>query len=148
MAEFSADGELEDLVTYMANQDRARAVLKSLVQNLNEGDLADIGISDELEEIRSNATFATVFDAQFLFDQLDELEVQNSILGDFEVSVGAITAFGTIGYILWALRGGALAALALSQLPTWQMIDPLPILDGYAGRDKSEKEDLDGFFTS
>jgi hypothetical protein len=35
----------------------------------------------------------------------------------------------------------------MSQLPSWQMIDPLPILDGYSGdRKKSRKEDLEGFF--
>ena len=146
--EFSVNGELEDLVPYLADQDRARSVLKSLLQNLNESDLADVNISEELEELRSNATFAAVFDAQFLFDQLDDVEVPNSILGDFEITVGAITAFGTIGYVLWALRGGALVALALSQLPAWQMIDPLPILDGYEGRKKGPEEELDGFFTS
>ena len=123
--------------------------MKAILQNLPENDLAENDrLSQELEEFKANAKFATVFDAQFLFDQLDEVEVSGAVLDDLQVSVGAITAFGTIGYILWALRGGALVALAMSQLPAWQMIDPLPILDGYENqKDNGEKEELDGFFS-
>ena len=121
-----------------------------ILQNIDEGELVGGNRSSlELDRLEQNASFATVFDAQYLFQQLDEVEVGNSILGDFELTVGAITAFGTIGYILWALRGGALVALALSQLPAWQMIDPLPILDGYDSQKKQgEAGDLDGYFTS
>ncbi|WP_075086540.1 tandem-95 repeat protein [Mariniblastus fucicola] len=146
---FQADGELDDLVLMMTDQDRAKAVLKVILQNIQDDDFGDSRSSEELDRINANSSFSTVFDAQFLFDQLDEIELNNSVIGDFEMTVGAITAFGTIGYVLWALRGGALVALALSQLPAWQMIDPLPILDGYSeGKKQPEKEDLEGFFAN
>jgi predicted outer membrane repeat protein len=143
----SGSDDLEDLVFAMADQNRAAAMMKVLLQNVEEGTLSGGKASEEVERLRENASFATVYDAQFLFDQLDEVEVGSSVLGDFEFTIGAVTALGTVGYILWALRGGALVALALSQLPAWQMIDPLPILDGYEARKETEEGDLDGYFT-
>ena len=38
-------------------------------------------------------------------------------------------------------------ALALSQLPSWQMIDPLPVLESYSIRKgKTDEDDVADFF--
>jgi hypothetical protein len=34
----------------------------------------------------------------------------------------------TLAYLLWLVRGGALVASALSALPAWRILDPLPVL--------------------
>jgi hypothetical protein len=42
----------------------------------------------------------------------------------------------TVGYVLWAIRGGWLASSILAQMPAWRLIDPLVVLsslDGAAG---------------
>ena len=63
-------------------------------------------------------------------------------------SVGAVTSIGAIGYIFWTLRGGVLVAAALSQLPSWRMIDPLPVLENYAAENRKDDDDIVGnFFT-
>ena len=146
---FTADVDFADLVLTLSDSDRAKTVLTKILQSVSEADLANERSSLEIEQFRAAASFATVFDAQFLFDQIEDVDLSNSVFGDLKVTVGAVTAFGTIGYVLWALRGGALVALALSQVPAWQMIDPLPILDGYNNdKKRGDKEDLEGFFSS
>jgi hypothetical protein len=62
------------------------------------------------------------------------------------MTVGAITSIGTLGYVLWTLRGGALMALALSQFPSWRMIDPLLVLESYSMKKDGDPEDADGDF--
>jgi hypothetical protein len=59
------------------------------------------------------------------------------------VVVGSTTAVASslsVGYILWLMRGGALAASLLASLPAWRSLDPLPIL----GRDRDDEPDEDG----
>ena len=54
---------------------------------------------------------------------------------------------GALGYVLWTLRGGALIAAALTQLPTWAMIDPLPVLECYKDENKLASSDsVEQFF--
>jgi len=145
---FEADGNLEDLVFAIADQDRARSVLKAILTSVTDTELVESRAAEELERVQSESLFTATFDAKYLFNQIDNIETSDSFLSDFNITVGAITAFGTIGYVLWALRGGALVALAMSQLPAWQMLDPLPILDGNQQNNRGDgKEDLDGFFT-
>ena len=145
---FTAETDLDGIVLTLTDTDRAKAVLKAILQNASEAELSNARTSAELEQFQANSSFATVFDAEFLYEQLEDINLSNSIF-DLDVSVGAVTAIGTLGYILWALRGGALVALALSQVPAWQMIDPLPILDGYNNdKKRGDKEDLEGFFSS
>jgi len=44
----------------------------------------------------------------------------------------------TLGYLLWLVRGGALAASVLASLPAWRLIDPLPILSRLQDRETDE----------
>ena len=63
-------------------------------------------------------------------------------------TVNAITAVSAFGYVVWSLRGGVLVTAALSQLPSWRMIDPLPVLEKYVSEKKKNDEDIVGdFFT-
>ena len=67
--------------------------------------------------------------------------------GKVSFTLGAVSAFGAAGYILWTLRGGVLMAAAMSQLPSWRMVDPLPVLDSYSNvRNESSEDDVTGFF--
>ncbi|MEX0744435.1 MAG: cadherin-like domain-containing protein, partial [Phycisphaeraceae bacterium] len=49
----------------------------------------------------------------------------------------------TLGYLLWLVRGGALAASVLASLPAWRLIDPLPILSRLQDRETDESDESD-----
>ncbi|MFO0999358.1 MAG: DUF2341 domain-containing protein [Planctomycetaceae bacterium] len=55
-------------------------------------------------------------------------------------SVGVVTTGFSVGYLIWAVRGGMLLSGVLSQIPAWTMLDPLMVIDG-EGRD-DDKESL------
>ena len=103
--------------------------------------------ASELDNFNArNVGLQTVFDPGFLYE---EIESQINIdFDEIKFAVGAITSFGSLGYILWSLRGGALMALALSQLPSWRMIAPLTVLDSYTSGSVASDEDkeFDEFF--
>lgn len=43
-------------------------------------------------------------------------------------STTAVASSVSVGYLLWLMRGGALAASLLASLPAWRSLDPTPIL--------------------
>ena len=55
---------------------------------------------------------------------LDEIKLDLQI-GSATAAVSAMS----VGYVMWTLRGSYLIASLLSQLPTWKMLDPLPVLE-------------------
>ncbi|MEZ6095181.1 MAG: cadherin-like domain-containing protein [Pirellulaceae bacterium] len=89
-----------------------------------------------------------VFDSNNLWRDLEELSLQTSGDSQTEFSIqrlgfeaGTLTAAAVISYVLWYLRGGVLMATLLSQMPTWRVIDPLPILDSYNPNGREGKAD-------
>ncbi|MGI9518285.1 MAG: Ig-like domain-containing protein, partial [Pirellulaceae bacterium] len=85
---------------------------------------------------RSGVTFGGftfAFDAQYLWQQLDQLADDVGKKGLFEFgftsSVAVTTITATAGYVIWSLRGGFLMATLVSSLPAWSHIDPLPVLE-------------------
>jgi hypothetical protein len=86
-------------------------------------------------------------DTFLLWQKLEESSKTASIDLDVRLTVGTITVLGTFGGILWALRGGALMAVAFANLPGWNFVDPLPILESHHRRKLESKEgDLANFF--
>jgi VCBS repeat-containing protein len=77
-----------------------------------------------------------------MFEQLDKFKedlsrnvgIDRKLVG----SVGAVTTGLSVGYIIWFVRGGMLLSGLLAQMPAWQMLDPLLVID-----DPSRKEDDD-----
>jgi hypothetical protein len=59
---------------------------------------------------------------------------------------GGMTMAAAVTYLLWYLRGGVLMATLLSQIPTWRMIDPLPVLESFNDRKREIKDDMQSFF--
>ena len=50
-----------------------------------------------------------------------------------QVLLGASAAFTsgiTVGYLVWVIKGGQIAAAVMANLPAWRFIDLLPILNG------------------
>ena len=45
----------------------------------------------------------------------------------------------TVGYVMWALRGGWLASSLLAQMPAWRLMDPLVVLSDLTGIDENDE---------
>jgi hypothetical protein len=73
-------------------------------------------------------------------DELSAAVEQNKIVfsGAATVSVGL-----SISYILWLLKSGMLLSSALSAMPAWRLIDPVPVLQDYGSDGDGEDESLE-----
>ena len=130
----------KDLLQFVTDRSNAEALFEYILtdgQRFSDADLA-------LES--SKMGYTTFFDAKLLKDQLalEQQEKFGEILG-LDISIGTVTIASTAGFVLWSLRGGLLIATALSHMPSWKMIDPLPILDSYPSQNREEKE-FEGIF--
>jgi len=143
------DLEALSLEEFSAQTDQVSAV-RALVK------LVDFVISDsssddeEEQQSQKLSEVSKAYDAQMLWSQMDEiakdiLEPFDSV--QFRVSLQSLTGVVAIGYVAWILRGGVLMATTLSQLPTWKMIDPLIVLDGFQSEGVVQSEgELGSYF--
>jgi hypothetical protein len=90
-------------------------------------------------------------ETQALWKQLDNLSKDlNSSAKESAstITVGTVAGLSTtllsVGYVIWAIRGGSLLVTLLTTLPLWRWLDPLPVLESYERRkhprDESDKE--------
>jgi hypothetical protein len=42
----------------------------------------------------------------------------------------SVSATASVGYLIWAARGGSVLMSMLTSVPMWRFIDPLPVLNG------------------
>jgi hypothetical protein len=80
-----------------------------------------------LEEFKANSS---------LWHQLDAMQQQ--VTGEHKLhiiagSASLVSVGMTVVYFLWALRAGSLFSSFLSSMPAWNLVDPLPILEQFAG---------------
>ncbi len=137
--ESAQDQDSFDNLNRMIDIRQAEAALRSIMEN-NAIELSDD--SDELRRLQSASSVGVAFNATYLWEQMEDFGDDSSFeIGEVRVSLGAITALGTIGYLLWSLRGGVLVAAALANSPTWRMLDMLPVLDSYASENGNQKGD-------
>jgi len=144
--DFTFESFRENLIASgFANQETAAASLLSLA---NLADYSTRASEDKITELSRYVVASIAYDAQQLWKQLDGIEASfEAEFGKVSFSIGAVSAFGAAGYILWTLRGGVLMAAAMSQLPSWRMVDPLPVLDSYSsGGNDGGDDDVTGFF--
>jgi hypothetical protein len=57
--------------------------------------------------------------------------VEESPISYLVGSAGSAMGLFSVGYVLWALRGGALMTAMASSLPAWRLIDPTALLTAY-----------------
>jgi|GEM_PF-5334543 len=53
-------------------------------------------------------------------------------------SVGVVTTGFSVGYLMWAIRGGMLLSGLLAQMPAWTMLDPLLVVDDEPNNEDKE----------
>ena len=131
--------EMDDFLGLLADRRQATEVLRLMAESVDAG-LWEI--TDLKQNLNTEDGLAVAFDAKYLWQELDELAAfKRGLFENVEISIGAISAFATVGYILWSLRGGVLIAAALSQMPNWRLIDPLPVLESYEMKKASSGDD-------
>ncbi|MDE0936799.1 MAG: DUF4347 domain-containing protein [Mariniblastus sp.] len=136
--------QIEEYVSLISDRNRAADVMRMLLQNPASEMVVE---ESEIRNLELNSVVGISINTEYLIDRLKEADRYEASLEDIKMTVGALTTLGTLGYVFWTLRGSALMALALAQLPSWQMIDPLPVLESYTSKDGVKKQDeVDGFF--
>ncbi|EHR71852.1 putative Ig domain-containing protein,Cadherin domain-containing protein [Burkholderiales bacterium JOSHI_001] len=86
-------------------------------------------------------------DVNALINRLDAL--RHSLAEPTEARAGELaggTAMGlslSVGYVVWLVRGGILASSMLAALPSWQLLDPLPMLGRLGNPDDDEEAERD-----
>ncbi|WP_145391307.1 DUF4347 domain-containing protein [Stieleria neptunia] len=79
-----------------------------------------------------------------LWTQWDDLEQQpETPILVYVGAAGASMSIFSIGYVFWALRGGALMTVFASSLPAWRFIDPIAMLSAYRSVGAAPDEGLD-----
>ena len=61
----------------------------------------------------------------------NENELEKSPVTYFVGTAGTAAGVASVGYVVWALRGGALVTAVTSSLPTWKVVDPAALLTAY-----------------
>jgi VCBS repeat-containing protein len=120
---------------------KAKAFAKYLYQTL--GDLSQVF------DIAGFNLHNVNLDNELFWEALDNMKRQMSGMDDSEqaqaIVMTQIAAGSGIllsaGYVSWILRGGALAAMLLSSIPTWAGFDPLPLLAMRKKKKKGDQED-------
>jgi len=84
---------------------------------------------------------------EFLASKLDK---QKQVLDEHEASTRTLVGSSftvssgiSVGYLLWLIRGGALMGSVLSSLPSWRLVDPLPILGALGEELDQDDESLE-----
>ncbi len=78
------------------------------------------------------------------FDKLrDDVRAQHVI--DTTTASSVVLASGglSVGYVVWLIRGGILASAAISSLPAWSFLDPIPVLARANDDEEEEGDSLD-----
>jgi hypothetical protein len=96
-------------------------------------DTADTETSPDLGTTVSPSEFAYLTADGGLWEDLEHVseDVQSEqFYSKITVGTAAIASTGlTVGFVVWALRGGLLLSSVLVQAPAWRRFDPLVVLD-------------------
>lgn len=115
-----------------------------------EANLVDVPEATRLRPVPTNTgrlddesmlldfTAATAaYDQPQLRRDMDEIREDLEELTVVQYTAAAASVAGgtslTVGYVLWAIRGGWLATSVLAQMPAWRLIDPLVVLSNLNG---------------
>jgi hypothetical protein len=130
-----------------------QALLKSLVvrQAALGAATAQATLADTFEVDALAAEIRTVLTSSAFNEGLDRVRQEiadSNLIHRTAVGSGiAVTTGLSVGYVAWLVRGGVLLSTALSSLPAWQFVDPLPVLARTRDdedRDETEGDSLEG----
>ncbi|WP_404307435.1 LamG-like jellyroll fold domain-containing protein [Neorhodopirellula lusitana] len=92
-------------------------------------------VSNMLSDILAEADDASLL-AWYSRPDADNTLVNESEDREFVIGgVGTTLGLASIGYVLWALRGGMFMATMYAGIPSWRMLDPATLLNAYRNDD-------------
>ena len=75
-------------------------------------------------------------------DNLRENVTEENVQFELAIRTGTLLATGlSVGYIVWLVKGGVMAASLVTNLPLWRIIDPIPVLANMDDSQDGDKED-------
>ena len=102
------------------------------------------GLTSEIRSVLGSSDFNDSLD-RMRQEVASDSYIHRSVVG----SSVAVTTGLSVGYVAWLVLGGVLLSTALSSLPAWQFVDPLPVLatnakkTGKFGKTKGKSTDDD-----
>ncbi|MCO8120950.1 DUF4347 domain-containing protein [Stieleria sp. TO1_6] len=106
----------------------------------------DIQIADSSQELRQlerllqqDLKQAILWD---MWDHPDMSPIERPVTM-FIGSAGAALGLFSIGYVTWAVRGGAFLSVLASSLPSWRFIDPTSLLTAYRSHNQNTSDGVD-----
>ena len=123
-------------IEYGKNEIRELTALKPsgltvLISKLNQ----QLDFFDDPLQLVSQNSFSTKLN-EMREEMITDSQGTEKIIGNSL----SVTAGLSGGYVIWLVRSGVLLSSALSSLPTWRFIDPLPVLSG-SWSDTSDEDD-------
>ena len=121
----------------------ALAILKSIMirpEVMTAAALLPLPQALELDTLTSEIRSLMVSDSfnDSLNRMRDDISSATHLQQNVVASSIAATTSLSVGYVAWLVRGGVLLSTALSSLPAWQFIDPLPVLAHTRDSDKDD----------
>ena len=121
-----------------SSQLQSNSVGKSIRQHIR----TDRHLDSTFDSLRQ-VDFALMSGAGDYWDKLDESRTVDTSLPEHVLSarsIGAAASAATVAYIAWAVRGGILLSGLAMQMPAWQAIDPLMLVQGLSGKQETLEE--------
>ncbi|MEM7314943.1 MAG: hypothetical protein AAF497_17495, partial [Planctomycetota bacterium] len=132
--------------SYEPQTAEAQRLVSYVINDLQEFEVENVRLRDFTVKFQQGDQIVDApliaIDTQQLFEGMDEAArgyeldhiINNLISGSSAIATTGIAAT----YVLWIVRGSYLVAMLSSSIPTWAMIDPLPILNSGFGADSSD----------
>jgi hypothetical protein len=112
-----------------------------------EGSLLDSLLQNSLATTLSRIDFAMMSQSGDMWDSLDEQRrvVDSVVQSDLIVigSAGVAASSATVGVVAWGMRSGFLFSGVLAQMPAWQAVDPMIVMQGLNGGGGFAKETVE-----
>jgi VCBS repeat-containing protein len=151
-----ASGEAEGGADRLATERQVLANLMDLREQLNRwnGNEATQAVLNTKLELNGQ-TYKVAVNMNKVWEQFasiqQTLKQQNGGSGfqtqEIGLDVGTFTMAASLGTIFWFLRGGAMMATLMTQVPTWKMIDPLVVMDSYSGgMEDGQSDEMNSYF--
>ncbi|MFO0077638.1 MAG: VCBS domain-containing protein, partial [Planctomycetota bacterium] len=127
--------------------------LREQLGKLNGNDAAHSILNSSLE--LNGQTYKVAVNLNKVWQQFADIEQNLKQRGngnglqaqEIGIDVNTFTMAASLGTILWFLRGGAMMATLMTQVPTWKMIDPLVVMDSYSsGMDDAGSDEMNSYF--
>ncbi|MCB1759748.1 MAG: hypothetical protein KDI68_08220, partial [Gammaproteobacteria bacterium] len=139
---------------YPGSSDRASDNGADIASMLRQGAMLKPSLAQVPEELAAPqaaevpkllaSEIQSILSAPSFLNDLDRLRQNSGDLSDLEqqrvASSIAVSTGLSVGYVAWLIRSGALLSTALSSLPAWHFIDPLPVLGSVAERRSGNAE--------